>query len=588
MNDPDLSEAQQALVDAEESLLAAACPGAGKTQAMVARYLKRTGEEDRRGVALLSFTNTAVDEVRLRCAQRADALRVPHFVGTFDAFVHRFVVTAFYAKAFGQKPNYVQSWADIDSARFRLPEMGRTRDLDLAWFDFEPDGRAQLILGRVPHAFGDAAAHRMLARRKPEAESQAAHLFGRLLRAGTVSCEAARVLAEYRLSIPDERAVLAPLLRARFAEIIVDEAQDCGREELLILRFLRDCGVRIVMVGDLDQAIYEFRNATPAAVEEFAAGLPGRISLGDNWRSSRAVCAFNSALRSGRLTEAAYGDASLTQHPVHLLQFTKLEQIVPAALEVAERYKLSAKEMMLLSHAEAHGMKAAGAVNIDSSASSRVLAIAHAGFQLRSQQTAPKTRRGALAQVERAVLAALTADRATPDHSLAALCEEAGLERRWLEGFAVRMALALDPTGQSKQVFAAEVRAFLKTASWGVVPPPDPAVLSRLFKAPLDSAWAGVAGFGITPAVRHSTVHGVKGMEFPGVVLVLPERLRVHPVTERTVLDDWEGDHDSEARRVLYVAGSRARRLLICAVHRKHAARVSALLTAWCVPHLHA
>ncbi|MER0485139.1 hypothetical protein ABR737_43640 [Streptomyces sp. Edi2] len=65
----------------------------------------------------------------------------------------------------------------------------------------------------------------------------------------------------------------------------------------------------------------------------------------------------------------------------------------------------------------------------------------------------------------------------------------------------------------------------------------------------MGSAWAGVAGFGTTPAVRHSTVHGVKGMEFPGVVLVLPERLRVHPVTGRTVLDDWEGDHDSEARR---------------------------------------
>ncbi|MER0485138.1 hypothetical protein ABR737_43635 [Streptomyces sp. Edi2] len=136
---------------------------------------------------------------------------------------------------------------------------------------------------------------------------------------------------------------------------------------------------------------------------------------------------------------------------MHLLQFTKLDQIVPAALEVAERYELSAKEMVLLSHAEAHGMKAVGAANIDSTASSRVLAIASAGFQLRSRQTAPKTRRRALAQVQRAVLAVLIADRATADHSLAALCEEAGLERRWLEGFAVRMALALGPTGQTSR-----------------------------------------------------------------------------------------------------------------------------------------
>lgn len=49
-------------------------------------------------------------------------------------------------------------------------------------------------------------------------------------------------------------------------------------------------------------------------------------------------------------------------------------------------------------------------------------------------------------------------------------------------------------------------------------------------------------------------------------------------VPDRTVLDDWEGGHDSEARRVFYVAGSRAQKLLIWAVHRKHMGRVTAIL----------
>ncbi|WP_371272122.1 UvrD-helicase domain-containing protein [Streptomyces sp. cf124] len=52
-----------------------ACPGAGKTRAMVARFLKRTAEEPRRGIALISFTNAAVDEVRRRCGNADAPLR---------------------------------------------------------------------------------------------------------------------------------------------------------------------------------------------------------------------------------------------------------------------------------------------------------------------------------------------------------------------------------------------------------------------------------------------------------------------------------------------------------------------------------
>ncbi|MFE9882577.1 UvrD-helicase domain-containing protein [Streptomyces sp. NPDC005784] len=586
MSDAKLTDDQQALVDADGSLFVAACPGAGKTRAMVARFLKRTAEEDRRGIALISFTNAAVDEVRRRCGNQAEALRAPHFVGTFDTFIHRFIVTPLYAKAYNQKPNYVQSWQDVASTSFRLRDMGRTKNLELKWFDFDSDGRAHLNVGRVPQDFGDAAAHRMLALRKQEAEANASHIFGRLLRAGTVTCEAARLLAEFWLNSTKERAILEALLRARFAEVIVDEAQDCGREELHILQFLRDCGVRVVMVGDLDQSIYEFRNATPAAVREFAARLPGQLTLEDNWRSSPAICAFNNGLRAGQLAETARGDNSLVESPLHLIEFSSLDQIVPAALEVAEQYKLTADDLVLLSHAETHGMKAAGVVSLDSASSNRVLAIANAGSKLRSREADPKARRKAVEQAQKAVLATLTVDRDTQHHSFAAVCEEIGVDPRWLETFAVRMAISLNAEGQSKQAFAAEVRAFMKTADWGDVPPPNVSDLGKLFRAPTDVSWAGVANFSNDPAVRFSTVHGVKGMEFRGVVLVLPERLRVDRVTERTVLDDWEGDHNTEARRVLYVAGSRAQELLMFAVHRKHAARVGHLLAARGVPYL--
>ncbi|MCX5309042.1 UvrD-helicase domain-containing protein [Streptomyces sp. NBC_00160] len=581
-----LTDDQQALVDAEDSLFTAACPGAGKTRAMVARFLKRTAEEPRRGIALISFTNAAVDEVRRRCGSQAEALRVPHFVGTFDAFIHRFVVTPLYVKAYNRKPNYVQSWHDVASASFRLRDMGRTQNLELKWFDFDPDGRAHLNLNRVPQDFGDAGAHGMLAQRKQEAEETASHIFGQLLRAGTITCEAARVLAAFWLNSAEERALLAGLLSARFAEVIVDESQDCGREELRILGFLRDCGVRVVMVGDVDQSIYEFRSATPAAVQEFAARLSVQLKLKDNWRSSPAIVAFNSGVRSGQLVETARGEHSIVQTPVHLIEFSALDQIVPAALDIAEQFKLAADDLVVLSHAEAHGMKAAGVVSLDGAGKNRVLAIAHAGSKLRSREADPKTRKKVVDQVQRSILAALTVGRETQHHSFAAVCEDVGVDPRWLENFAVRLALSLDAGAMSRGDFAAAVRDSLKAADWGHMSAPTSSDLGSLFRAPPEDAWASVASFGNNPSIRYSTVHGVKGMEFPGVVLVLPDRLRVDRVTGRTVLDDWEGDHNTEARRVLYVAGSRAQQLLVCAVHRKHVGRVASLLDSKNVPYI--
>lgn len=92
-----LSPEQQALVDAAGDTFVEACPGAGKTRAIVVRFIRRSLEEPRKGIALLSFTNAAIDEARRRCLGRPQLLNVPHFVGTFDGFINRFITSPIYA-----------------------------------------------------------------------------------------------------------------------------------------------------------------------------------------------------------------------------------------------------------------------------------------------------------------------------------------------------------------------------------------------------------------------------------------------------------------------------------------------------------
>jgi DNA helicase-2/ATP-dependent DNA helicase PcrA len=83
------TQEQQNVIDHAGTAFVTACPGAGKTRTMVERARQLLNHpDDRRGVAFLSFTNAAVDEleVRLRALGVLPAPLFPSFIGTSDRF----------------------------------------------------------------------------------------------------------------------------------------------------------------------------------------------------------------------------------------------------------------------------------------------------------------------------------------------------------------------------------------------------------------------------------------------------------------------------------------------------------------------
>jgi DNA helicase-2/ATP-dependent DNA helicase PcrA len=82
--------------------------------------------------------------------------------------------------------------------------------------------------------------------------------------------------------------------RARF--ILVDEFQDANFAQIKILQMLAGDDGNIFVVGDPDQAIYQFRGASSAAFEIFRLHFPGArlVALGNNRRSTTPIlkCAF--------------------------------------------------------------------------------------------------------------------------------------------------------------------------------------------------------------------------------------------------------------------------------------------------------
>ena len=72
-----------------------ACPGSGKTTVLLAKLkliADRMPLENGTGICVLSHTNVAVNEIRLKLTEYADKITsYPNFVGTIQSFIDKFI-----------------------------------------------------------------------------------------------------------------------------------------------------------------------------------------------------------------------------------------------------------------------------------------------------------------------------------------------------------------------------------------------------------------------------------------------------------------------------------------------------------------
>lgn len=560
---------QLALVEATGSQYAEACPGAGKTRAIVARFLRRASGERRKGIALLSFTNAAVDEVRSRCSQYPAALRAPNFVGTFDAFINRFITTPLYATDTRRTPRFIDSW----SAYVRCNDLDPGVTFSLEFFDLDDNDVAHLdddtrFSGRYKNAL---AKHASSCRASLEAKATARYKW--LTSSGVFSSSASRHFASSRLKKPGDAETLGRLLANRFYEVIVDEAQDCGPEEIAILQTLRSYGVAVVMVADLDQSIYEFRRSSPEEVRKFAAKLPKGARLSGNFRSTKVICAINQSLRFGSESDEAVGENAELTTAVQLLPFEDEGNVSSRLVTVISNNELRIEDAVVLSHKRVDAQVAAGAPKLSDIGQSVVAQVAAASIVLRSSAE-PRAIQEAVESIETALLRLLVPGESVGD-SLEKACDDHEIERRWLKDTAVRLALSTDPLFKTSGDYARCLRDFIGEVRW-----PNGKVLtnvSQIIKAVPAAKWDVLANASTGFDLKSATVHSVKGKEFEAAVVVIPSSLVKCPLG-KTALDHWEESSDAEVRRVLYVAASRAQKLLVFAVHQKHIERVKAIL----------
>ena len=124
----------------------------------------------------------------------------------------------------------------------------------------------------------------------------------RLFRAYEQACRKDRLLdfedlLTLTVKMLSERPALLDMYRTRYPHVLVDEYQDLNLAQERLVELIAG-GAQPFVVGDDDQSIYRFRGASRASLERFLRAFPEAqtVTLGRNHRSSRRIVAVASSL----------------------------------------------------------------------------------------------------------------------------------------------------------------------------------------------------------------------------------------------------------------------------------------------------
>lgn len=293
-DDPRLNDRQREFIGFQEGCAVLHAPvGTGKTLALA----ERAAEAIRRGVPpsrilCLTFTNRAADELRQRIARHCGAKARPLVVCTFHGLCAWMIRTE--AKDIGLPADFA-IFDEEDSVEM-VSEIIREAGLDQDRHRRLIDPRE--LSSRIGQVKVDAPEHVLTTGEVPDeifagfdpVERRIAALYQR------------RLAAHHALDFSDlifyARAMLetVPDIRRRweqrFSMIQVDEMQDTHLSEYLVLRALAWRCRNLVLAGDFDQTIYEWRGSTPDEVlRHFRSDFPEAraFSFVENYRSTRTL-----------------------------------------------------------------------------------------------------------------------------------------------------------------------------------------------------------------------------------------------------------------------------------------------------------
>jgi DNA helicase II / ATP-dependent DNA helicase PcrA len=303
----ELNEQQQAAVSykgSERNILVTAGAGCGKTRTIIARaaHLFLTGTDAER-ILIMTFTNRAARELKMRLKNEIGAASENMQAGTFHAFCLK-VMTKI-PNSFGISGLSVIDSDDQNSL------MGLLRKELLASLHASRAGirksfpKSSKLLKYYSYSRNTCQEpEKYLGEQtdlEPETITACTELFSRYQKAKDIRgyLDFDDLLERFSRTLT-EKPQLRRAVCSLFDEVLVDEMQDTNPIQFEILHHFADEGVRLFCVGDPAQSIYRFRGADFRHVYEFGErfGSSIELPLSRNYRSYQEILDFANWLLS--------------------------------------------------------------------------------------------------------------------------------------------------------------------------------------------------------------------------------------------------------------------------------------------------
>ena len=292
-NNITLNIRQSEAVEATEGRVrVVAGAGSGKTRVLAHRYAFLVNELgiSPGNILCLTFTNKAAQEMKSRIARMVDRGSVNDFICTIHSFCVKFLRREIYR--IGYPKNFTV--LDEEDAKSLAKQ---------AMEEFGVDRRkltAERFLTKVSALKGyniDAYIQRhLLPASSPECPDELVRYIRLQLKHYALDYDDLIYFTIYILNhFEDARRYWTDKLNY----IMVDEVQDCSSDDWKLLNILASGHGNLFVVGDPDQAIYEWRGANPKIFIDFKAATD--VILNENYRSTPDILEIaNSIISNNR------------------------------------------------------------------------------------------------------------------------------------------------------------------------------------------------------------------------------------------------------------------------------------------------
>ena len=311
--DIQLSAQQQAVVDCTEPrIVVKACPGSGKTFSVAARMAKLLRENKlsrHQGIAAISFTNTACEVIQKGLKETFGCTNIgyPSFIGTIDSFINTYIFLpyAHLVMKCDCRPEIVgtefNKWYDYDASK---RSYDRAKIIDPNYFvdkvSFNQYGEPIPLVAAQEFNFSWSKMRNKNGQYRKDVadiiEAKRIHFAQGKANQADATYFAFRILNKYPL-------ITQNIVR-RFPILIIDEAQDTTELQMAIIDKLSQSGAdSIMLIGDPDQAIFEWNTANPHLfMAKYNSPDWHSLNLLENRRSSEKICQLANSLSGNAMS----------------------------------------------------------------------------------------------------------------------------------------------------------------------------------------------------------------------------------------------------------------------------------------------